>query len=86
MSVSLSGRTACVQRAALSALVIMHFQTSVLGWMRLCCEQKTAPAVLKSRGFSGCVSSDMDSLTEITCMDEFSAEADVARPLFKDHI
>lgn len=61
----------------MSALVIMSFQTSALGWMRLCCEQE-APEVLKSRGFSRCVSSDMDDLMEI------SAEADVALPLFMD--
>lgn len=54
--------------------------------MRLCCEQESAPEVLKSRGFSRCVSSDMDNLTEITCMNEFSAEGDVALPLFMDHI
>lgn len=67
----------------MSALVILRFQTSVLGWMRLCCEQESAPEVLKSRGFSRCVSSDTDNLMEITCM---NAEVDVALPLFMDHI
>lgn len=70
----------------MSALVILRFQTSVLGWMRLCCEQESAPEVLKSRGFSRCVSSDTDNLMAITCMNELSAEVDVALPLFMDHI